>query len=107
MQRRTSPSGLLHVGNVYSALLCEQWAKANHAQPLLRIEDINHAHCRLQPIDTIIEDHLSGRNRSDCREGTWIADHKKLNGRFQPVADGCNAQQPLSCYQTIIYPKTA
>jgi len=51
-----SPTGLLHVGNAYSALLCEQWAKQNSAELLLRIEDIDHTRCKPQFIDAIIED---------------------------------------------------
>ncbi|NWF37706.1 tRNA glutamyl-Q(34) synthetase GluQRS [Mariprofundus sp. NF] len=51
-----SPTGLLHVGNAYSALLCAQWAKANCAELLLRIEDIDHTRCRPHFIDSIYED---------------------------------------------------
>jgi len=60
MQLRTrfapSPSGLLHVGNAYSALSCQQWAIDNHAELLLRIEDIDHTRCRPHYIDDIKED---------------------------------------------------
>ncbi|ATX80504.1 glutamyl-Q tRNA(Asp) synthetase [Mariprofundus aestuarium] len=51
-----SPTGLLHVGNAYSALLCEQWAKQHDAELLLRIEDIDHTRCKPQFIDSMIED---------------------------------------------------
>ncbi|ATX81200.1 glutamyl-Q tRNA(Asp) synthetase [Mariprofundus ferrinatatus] len=60
MQLRTrfapSPTGLLHVGNAYSALLCRQWAQENGAELLLRIEDIDHTRCRPQFIESILED---------------------------------------------------
>ena len=50
MQLRTrfapSPTGLLHVGNAYSALFCQQWAAQHNATCLLRIEDIDHTRCR-------------------------------------------------------------
>jgi len=51
-----SPTGLLHVGNAYSALLCAHWAVSNGAELLLRIEDIDHGRCRPQFIDSIYED---------------------------------------------------
>ncbi|MDX8382643.1 MAG: tRNA glutamyl-Q(34) synthetase GluQRS [Ghiorsea sp.] len=41
-----SPTGLLHTGNAYSALLCQQWATAHQAELLLRIEDIDFTRCR-------------------------------------------------------------
>jgi len=51
-----SPTGLLHVGNAYSALQCQQWAERHHAQLLLRIEDIDHTRCREELIPQLIED---------------------------------------------------
>jgi len=41
-----SPTGMLHVGNAYSALICQQWADKHNAELLLRIEDIDHTRCR-------------------------------------------------------------
>jgi len=40
-----SPTGLLHVGNGYSALRCQQWSNEHNADLLLRIEDIDHNRC--------------------------------------------------------------
>ncbi len=51
-----SPSGLLHVGNAYSALICQQWAEEHHTELLLRIEDIDHTRCRPAYADAILED---------------------------------------------------
>ncbi len=51
-----SPTGLLHVGNAYSALSCAQWAKQHQAELLLRIEDIDHTRCKAEYADNIIED---------------------------------------------------
>jgi len=51
-----SPTGLLHVGNAYSALQCRQWAERHHAPLLLRIEDIDTTRCRPEYADAIIED---------------------------------------------------
>ncbi len=41
-----SPTGLLHLGNIYSALQCERWAKEHDAALLLRIEDIDFTRCK-------------------------------------------------------------
>jgi len=51
-----SPTGLLHVGNAYSALACRQWAEAHAAGLLLRIEDIDHTRCRPTYVEAILED---------------------------------------------------
>ncbi len=60
MQLRTrfapSPTGLLHVGNAYSALYCANWAKKNQAELLLRIEDIDHKRCHSEFTTAILED---------------------------------------------------
>jgi len=51
-----SPTGLLHVGNAYSALQCQRWAEQQQAELLLRIEDIDHTRCRPAFADAMIED---------------------------------------------------
>lgn len=51
-----SPTGLLHVGNAYSALCCAQWAEQHDAELLLRIEDIDHTRCRPEFASAIIRD---------------------------------------------------
>lgn len=51
-----SPTGLMHVGNAFSALICQQWAEQHHARLLLRIEDIDFNRCREEYMDAIIED---------------------------------------------------
>jgi len=51
-----SPTGLMHVGNAFSALICQQWAEQHHARLLLRIEDIDFNRCREEYTDAIIED---------------------------------------------------
>jgi len=60
MQLRTrfapSPTGELHVGNAFSALLCQQWAEQHSAELLLRIEDIDFKRCRPEFADGLIED---------------------------------------------------
>ncbi len=51
-----SPTGLLHVGNAFSALTCQQWAEQHNAQLLLRIEDIDHTRCRDEYATQLIDD---------------------------------------------------
>ncbi len=51
-----SPTGLLHLGNIYSALQCQAWAKANHARLLLRIEDIDFTRCKPELAEQMIDD---------------------------------------------------
>jgi len=51
-----SPTGLLHVGNAFAALQCQQWAIEHNAALLLRIEDIDFTRCRPKYTESIIED---------------------------------------------------
>ncbi|MDX8412515.1 MAG: tRNA glutamyl-Q(34) synthetase GluQRS [Mariprofundales bacterium] len=51
-----SPTGLLHVGNGYSALVCQRWADQHGSELLLRIEDIDQTRCRPKFTDAIQRD---------------------------------------------------
>jgi glutamyl-Q tRNA(Asp) synthetase len=51
-----SPTGLLHLGNVYSSLLCEHWAKEHDAQLLLRVEDIDFTRCKPKHTTQLLDD---------------------------------------------------
>ncbi|MDQ6996286.1 MAG: tRNA glutamyl-Q(34) synthetase GluQRS [Mariprofundus sp.] len=51
-----SPTGLLHLGNAYSALICQRWAEKHDAELLLRIEDIDHTRCSAEYADAIFKD---------------------------------------------------
>ena len=51
-----SPTGRLHLGHAYSALLAHDLARENCGRLVLRIEDIDTARCRPQFIDGIVED---------------------------------------------------
>ncbi|MCF7821103.1 MAG: tRNA glutamyl-Q(34) synthetase GluQRS [Mariprofundaceae bacterium] len=51
-----SPTGLLHAGNAYSALICQQWAEKHDAELMLRIEDIDHTRCRDEYATRLVED---------------------------------------------------
>jgi len=51
-----SPTGLIHVGNAFAALQCQQWAIEHDAKLLLRIEDIDFTRCRSEYTQAISED---------------------------------------------------
>ncbi len=51
-----SPTGLLHIGNAYSALQCDLWAKQHQADLLLRVEDIDFTRCRPAFIQHMLDD---------------------------------------------------
>ena len=51
-----SPTGRLHLGHVYSALVAHDAAREAGGRFLLRIEDIDTARCRPEFIDGILED---------------------------------------------------
>lgn len=51
-----SPSGLLHLGHAYSALLAARSAEQNHGLFLLRIEDIDVTRCRPEFEQAIYQD---------------------------------------------------
>lgn len=51
-----SPTGRMHMGNVYSALLSWLLARANNGQWILRIEDLDRQRCRPQFALQLIDD---------------------------------------------------
>ena len=51
-----SPTGRLHLGHAYSALLAWSFARRNHGRFLLRIEDIDPERCRPELVEPILED---------------------------------------------------
>jgi glutamyl-Q tRNA(Asp) synthetase len=51
-----SPTGLMHLGNAYSALLNEKMARESGGRLLLRIEDIDHTRCKPEFVSAIVED---------------------------------------------------
>lgn len=51
-----SPTGRLHLGHAWSAMLAHDEARARGGQFLLRIEDIDSARCRPEFVDGIMED---------------------------------------------------
>lgn len=51
-----SPTGRLHLGHAFSALLAHDFARSRGGHFLLRIEDIDPTRCRPEHVDGIIED---------------------------------------------------
>jgi glutamyl-Q tRNA(Asp) synthetase len=51
-----SPSGRLHLGHAFSALLGHERARASRGRFLLRIEDLDPTRCRPEFVDGIMED---------------------------------------------------
>jgi glutamyl-Q tRNA(Asp) synthetase len=51
-----SPTGRLHLGHAWSALLAHDFARARGGQFLLRIEDIDPGRCRAEFVEGIFED---------------------------------------------------
>jgi glutamyl-Q tRNA(Asp) synthetase len=51
-----SPTGRLHLGHAYSALLAHRFARERGGMFLLRIEDIDPGRARIEHVDAILED---------------------------------------------------
>ena len=51
-----SPTGRLHLGHAYSALLAHDFARERDGSFLLRIEDIDHGRARAEHVDAIFQD---------------------------------------------------
>ena len=51
-----SPTGLLHIGHVYSMVCSYEFAKKNNGKFILRIEDIDFTRCKNLFIEQIIDD---------------------------------------------------
>ncbi|MDP6567982.1 MAG: tRNA glutamyl-Q(34) synthetase GluQRS [Alphaproteobacteria bacterium] len=51
-----SPTGLLHLGNAYSALYCERAARRRGGRFLVRIEDIDRGRCRPEHETAMLQD---------------------------------------------------
>ena len=51
-----SPTGRLHLGHAFSALLAHEFARSRNGAFLLRIEDIDRGRSRAEHVDAIIED---------------------------------------------------
>lgn len=51
-----SPTGRLHLGHIYSALMARQYADAHGGEMRLRIDDIDHTRCRDEFTQAIYDD---------------------------------------------------
>lgn len=52
-----SPTGLLHIGSLRTALFSYLWAKKNHGQYIVRIEDTDRTRLVEGAVEGIIETH--------------------------------------------------
>ena len=91
-----SPTGLLHIGHAYSAILAFDAAQQNNGAFLLRIEDLDQTRCRMEYEDAIKED-------LRWLGITWDGPvHRQANQttRYEHALDKLNAQGllfPCSC----------
>ena len=107
-----TPSGYLHLGNVYNALACQKWAKENNAKLVLRIDDIDQARFRIEYLEDIFENvpneiviHLCA-NKVDLPSDQWAvsrqewmefaSNHRLLNVYETSAAPAASAA-PLPC----------
>lgn len=88
-----SPTGLLHVGNAYSALRCQQWADRHHGELLLRIEDIDTGRCRPEYAEAILDD-LSWLGL------TWRGSVRRQSEHMQDYAEALGQLRDMG----VIYP---
>ena len=51
-----SPTGRLHLGHAYSAMMAHDLARANTGRFLVRMEDIDQTRCRAEFVDDVLED---------------------------------------------------
>jgi len=100
-QRRTrfapSPTGLLHVGHAYAAMQLEQWAEKNHADILLRAEDIDRTRCRPEWTQAIPKD-LKYFNFSWHGEVRQQSQH--LHVYYQALQSLCDLGVMYPCFCT-------
>ncbi len=83
-----SPTGWLHVGNAYSALICQQWAERHRARLLLRIEDIDTTRCREEYMRAIADDlaWLGIRWHGEIRrQSEHLADYRRALARLRDM----------------------
>jgi glutamyl-Q tRNA(Asp) synthetase len=92
-----SPTGLLHLGHAYSALLAYRWAQENQARFVLRVEDIDPARCRGAFTNALYED-LSWLG---LRWETPVRLQSQHMADYQAALDNLHAQELLyPCFCT-------
>ena len=79
-----SPSGRMHLGNVFSALLAWLSVRSRNGRMLLRIEDLDPDRCRLEYIETLKRD-------LDWLGLDWDA---RLDWSIRAIAPAPNCTQP-------------
>ncbi|MEZ5325502.1 MAG: tRNA glutamyl-Q(34) synthetase GluQRS [Verrucomicrobiales bacterium] len=88
-----SPSGLLHLGHAYSALIAWDAAGRNREQFILRIEDIDSTRCKVEFEDAIYED-LNWLGME------WCLPVMRQSERLEAYAAGLQKLQSLG----VVYP---
>lgn len=112
-----SPSGRMHLGNVFSALLAWLSAKSAGGEVLLRMEDLDPARSREEYAEAIMDDFrwlgLNWDRRSEnqsCRRDAYLAAMERLKGLLYPCY--CTRDQlhaaaaPHASDGRVLYPGT-
>jgi len=96
-----SPTGYLHIGNVYSAYYCQHWAEQHKASIVLRIEDIDFTRCRDHFRDALLHD-LEWLGMSWCDEVLY--QHQRIAAYQQALQQLKNlgVLYPCSCTRSAI-----
>lgn len=51
-----TPSGRMHLGNIYTAMLAYLYAKSSGGKFILRVEDLDYARCKVQDVENMLDD---------------------------------------------------
>ena len=99
-----SPSGRMHLGNVFSALLAWLSVRSRNGRMLLRIEDLDPDRCRLEYIETLKRDldwlGLTGTRNRRRSPNVLMPIMQNLNGcarldwSIRAIAPAPNCTQP-------------
>lgn len=87
-----SPTGRLHLGTAFAALVAWRTARDAGGRFLLRIEDIDHARCRPEYTDGIIEDLAwlgLDWDETPRRQSEHMADYQTALDRLRPLLYPC------------------
>ncbi|MDX8381646.1 MAG: tRNA glutamyl-Q(34) synthetase GluQRS [Ghiorsea sp.] len=91
-----SPTGFMHLGNIYSAVLCKQWAREHQAKFLLRIEDIDFTRCKDKFSEQIIDD-LSWMGITLDEEVKYQSQRRRLYQQALDTLIHLNVLYPCAC----------
>ena len=96
-----SPSGRMHLGNVFSALLAWLSVRSRNGRMLLRIEDLDPDRCRLEYIETLKRDldwlgldWDAEQTPQSKRADAYHAEFERLRWSIRAIAPAPNCTQP-------------